>query len=213
VGVPESALQDIDMATKPVVKQAPSSERYTPPPQGEWTYEDYARLPDNGFRYEVIDGDLFMAPAPGTKHQRAIMELSGRLWDFLRRSPAGEVLVSPIDVILPGYATPVQPDVVFISKEHQEIIKEEFIEGIPDLLVEVISPGNPAHDRRTKFHLYARSGVKEYWILDPALKVIDVYVLRDQAYALLGRFSSGEQAHSEVLAEFTVGVDEICPAR
>ncbi|HLC16495.1 MAG TPA: Uma2 family endonuclease [Thermodesulfovibrionia bacterium] len=182
-----------------------------PPPQGDWTYDDYVRLPDNGIRYEVIEGNLYMTPAPRTKHQLAVARLHGCFWDYLKEHHEGEVYFSPIDLIIPGFATPVQPDLLFISKEHPDIVQENFIEGVPDLLIEVLSPGNPMHNRRTKYDIYARAGVREYWIVDTDASKIEVYVLRGQAYALLKSFSADESACSEVLQDFHVPMGMICP--
>ena len=184
---------------------------YWPPPQGEWTYEDYARLPDNGMRYEIIRGDLYMSPAPRPKHQRVIVALLKHLLTYLEQKPIGEVLISPIDLILPDLTDPVQPDLLFISQEKLDIVKENFIEGVPELIVEVLSPGNPEHDRRTKFRVYAAAGVKEYWLIDPDARTTEVYVLRGEAYALAQIFGVDQTIRSEVLAEFTAPVAEICP--
>lgn len=188
----------------------PSQEITWPPPQGAWTYEDYARLPDNGMRYEVIEGDLYMSPAPRSIHQRIIARLYGYLWDYLKDRSIGEALFAPIDLILPDLASPVQPDLLFIAQDRLDIIKEKFIEGIPDLIVEILSPGNPALDRRTKFRVYAQAGVREYWIIDPDTCTIEINVLRGQAYAPLGTFGPGEQTRSEVLADFSLSVSDIC---
>lgn len=188
----------------------PSREVTWPPPQGAWTYEDYARLPNNGMRYEVIEGDLYMSPAPRSIHQRIIARLYGYLWDYLKDQSVGEALFAPIDVILPGLASPVQPDLLFIAHNRLDIIKEKFIEGIPDLIVEILSPGNPALDWRTKFRVYAQAGVREYWIIDPDTCIIEINVLRGQAYAPLGSFGPGEQTRSEVLADFSLSVSDIC---
>ncbi len=190
------------------VSQSP----YWPPPQGEWTYDDYARLPDNGMRYEVIKGELRMTPASSPRHQRTIAEFCGRLWEYLQHQPVGESFFAPIDVILPGLANPVQPDLLFIAGDRLHIIKEKRIEGAPDLIVEVLSPGNPMHDRRTKFQIYAQAGVREYWLVDPDACAVDIYVLRGQAYAPLGSFGPDEQTRSEVLADFRVRVGDICRA-
>ena len=186
--------------------------RYWPPPQGQWTYEDYTRLPDNGMRYEVIKGALYMSPAPSPKHQSIIAALYGYLWDYLKNQPVGKVFFAPIDVKLPDLATPVQPDLLFIASERLSIIKENFIEGVPDLIVEVLSPSNPTHDRNTKFRAYALAGVREYWIVDPEVRTIEINVLRGQAYAPLGSFGVDEQTRSEVLADFSVRVGDVCPA-
>jgi len=187
-----------------------ASKRYVPPKQGEWTYEDYARLPDNGVRYEIIGGELYMSPAPRTKHQIASYELGFAFGLFVKRHKLGRILVAPIDVRLPDLADPVQPDIVFILKARLHIIKEKSIEGAPDLIVEILSPGTEGYDRRTKFQLYARAGVKEYWMVDPDTCTMEIYVLRGEAYALLGSFGPDDEAYSEVLAGFSVPVSEIC---
>ena len=121
------ALKQLDQPT--------IDDSYWPPPQGEWTYEDYARLPDNGFRYEV--------------------------------------------------------------------------KGVPDLVIEVLSPGTARYDRKTKFEVYAEAGVSEYWLAEPNSFTIEVYVLRGQAYALLGKFGREEQTRSEVLPDFTIPVKDV----
>ena len=181
-----------------------------PPLQRQWTYKDYCRLPDNGMRYEVIEGNLYMTPAPRPKHQRVIARLHGYFWDYLKQHPVGEVFLSPIDVIIHKLATPVQPDLLFISHEKLTIVKDKYIEGIPDLVVEFISSDNPGYDRRTKFDIYARAGVREYWIIDPYDRFIEIYVLRGQAYALLGKFEDNDAIHSEVIPDFSFVVKDVC---
>lgn len=93
------------------------------PPQGQWTYEDYCRLPEDGLIYEIINGELFMSPAPRPGHQKISGKIFNALSYFAETHDAGEAYYSPIDVILPGLATPVQPDVLFIRKERLDIIK------------------------------------------------------------------------------------------
>ncbi len=179
------------------------------PAQGEWTYEDYRRLPDDGWRYEVLRGELHMTPAPNWKHQQAVYSLGFLLKLFLQRRRLGKACPAPIDVILPAVATPVQPDLVFISKDRMEIIKEGGIEGAPDLIIEVLSPSNWLTDRRTKFEIYALAGVREYWIADPRVRSLEVFALRNGVYELLGKFGPGEKADSEVLPGFEPAIDEI----
>ena len=197
------------MATETAVSPRLAEEKW--PPQGQWTYEDYKRLPDDGWRYEVIEGELHMAPAPRPKHQEATINLATAMSQFARSKRLGKVYTVPIDVLLHGLASPVQPDVLFIANDRLDIVKEEFIEGPPDLAIEVLSPSNWLDDRRTKFRLYARAGVREYWIVDPERRTIEVFALRGHSFTLLNRYEPGETVRSEVLPDFEVAVDEMCP--
>jgi Uma2 family endonuclease len=192
-------------------KEAPR-DSWWPPRQGEWTYPDYKRLPENGMRYEVIEGDLCMTPAPSTKHQRTVGAIFFKIREYLDKDPLGEVFLSPIDVLLGELATPVQPDLLVIASKRLAIVKESCIEGAPNLVVEVLSPTNPGHDRNRKFSLYSRARVPEYWIADPEERAIEVFVLRGEAYALAGRFEPGQTLKSELLTGLKVAVSEIFPA-
>jgi len=182
------------------------------PPQGKWTYEDYCRLPADGWIYEVIEGELYMSPAPLTIHQWAKLKLASKFLNFTETHDAGRVLDAPTDVLLPGLATPVQPDVIFVVKERLGIIKEERIEGAPDIVVEVLSPSNWLVDRRKKFEIYAKAGVREYWIVDPKARTIELFCLRGSTYTLIGKYGVGEIVRSEVLPGFEVKVEDVCPA-
>jgi Uma2 family endonuclease len=190
----------------------PPAERQWPPPQGQWTYDDYKRLPNDGWRYEVIEGELLMTAAPSTKHQKTAARLFGSLYHHVQPRGLGEVFFSPIDVILPDLASPVQPDILFVSRERLDIVREDFIEGPPDLIVEILSPSNWLADRREKFRVYALAGVREYWIVDTDARTVEVFMLRGSSYALVGKFGPGETVRSEVVAGFEIGVDEVCPA-
>src|SRR5436305_5007458 len=159
------------------------------PAQGEWTYEDYLRLPDDGRRYEVLKGVLYMPPAPGPLHQDAVLNLGALARSYLRSNPVGKVYIAPLDVILPGgLATPVQPDFVYLSNERRGLVGERAIEGAPDLVAEVLSPSNSVEDRRTKFEIYAAAGEREYWNLDPRVQTVEVFTLENDAYTRLGKF-------------------------
>lgn len=198
------------MAVETLVQPQPAEELW-PPHQGQWTYEDYKRLPDDAWRYEVIEGALFMSPAPRPKHQEVGFNLKLALGGFVKAKGLGKVLDAPIDVRLGELADPVQPDILFIRHDRLDIIKDGWIEGAPDLIVEILSPGNWLDDRRTKYRVYATAGVSEYWIVDPDRRQIEVFVLRREVYELIGRFGPGEQARSEVLSGFQIGVDAVCP--
>lgn len=189
--------------------QPAQTERWYPPPQGEWTYDDYRRLPDDGVRYEVIEGNLYMSPAPLSRHQLVLGELYAQFRRFVREQDRGQVIFAPIDVVLDPNAVTVQPDLVYVAKENLDIIREANIWGVPDLLLEVVSPGNVAHDRKTKYHAYAAPGVREYWIVDGDAQTIDVFVLRGRAYAPLGHFTVDDEAVSEVLPGFSLSVADV----
>ncbi len=182
------------------------------PAGGVWTYEDYALLPDDGKRYEVIRGELYMSAAPRPLHQRVVTRLCYFLEGFLENSDIGIAFVAPIDVILPDrIGDPVQPDIVVIRRESLPIIDELNIQGAPDLVVEVLSPSNPAHDRKLKYDLYAEAGVQEYWIVDPHIRSVEIHVLQDGTYEHLGKWGEGETARSVVLKGFSVHVNEMIP--
>ena len=180
-----------------------------PPEQGQWTYEDWLRLPDDGFRYEVLDGVLYMVPPPSVRHQRVSHNLQLALGNFVRQRRLGTVLSAPCGVRLPGQPVPVQPDILFVHADRRHIIGEEYVEGTPDLVVEILSPSSWLYDRKEKFLAYQAAGVQEYWIVDPRACTIEVFTLEGQTYALQGKFGPGERAPSQVLAGFEVAVDEV----
>ncbi len=184
-------------------------ERAWPPPQGEWTYEDYLRLPDDGYCYEVIKGVLHMTAAPKLTHQIVSRNLAFALFSFVTKHKVGEVIYAPVDVLLDDLATLVEPDIIFIARERLSIIKENVVEGVPDLIVEILSPSNWVIDRRDKFTVYETAGVREYWIVDPDAKTVEVYNLRQSRYALLERYEPGQRVKSELLTGFEISVDAI----
>jgi Uma2 family endonuclease len=201
------AMQELTPTRTRTKKQ---TDRWYPPPQGKWTYADYLHLPDDHMRYEIIGGNLYMSPAPRPKHQEIIISLIVILHGYLNKHQSGKLYHAPIDLLLPGIAQPVQPDILVISSDRLDMIKETNIEGTPVLIMEVLSPGNPQHDKDTKFHAYAQAGVKEYWLVNGAAQVVDVFVLRGQAYAPLGHFTADDKAFSEALPGFKVRASEIC---
>ncbi len=168
------------------------------PEQGHWTYDDYAALPDDGQRYEIVDGVLYMAPAPGIPHQRVAQRIFRRLAQHLEDTQQGEAFIAPVDVELAPRVV-VQPDVLVILNASREKIKPSRIIGAPDLVVEVSSPGTVGYDRREKQDAYARSGVTEYWIADPIAQTIEVFFLADNAYQSQGVFSGQATLVSQVV--------------
>ena len=151
-------------------------------PPRRWTYEEYYKLDDDR-RYEIIDGNLIMAPAPDTWHQDWSRKLFRVVDRFVAKSGLGEFFYAPIDVVLDAENT-VQPDLVFISSANLGILQQRAIFGTPDLLVELVSPSSVRRDRYDKKELYARFGVKEYWIGDPANKTLEVLTIKEGRYEL-----------------------------
>ena len=153
------------------------------PPAGRivLTYEDYCALPDDGRRYEILDGELSMTPSPSVAHQRFAGNLFVVLHAHIRRHAAGEILIAPVDVIL-AKTTVVVPDLVFVSRERLGIVTSRGVEGAPDLVVEILSPGTASRDRVEKAHIYARHGVRHYWLADPETRVLEVYELGEGQY-------------------------------
>ena len=147
-----------------------------------WTYEEYYHLDDDQ-RYEIIDGNLLMAPAPDTWHQDWSRDLFRIIDRHVRNHDLGKVFYAPLDVVLDD-ANTVQPDLVFISKARAGIIQRRAIFGTPDLLVELVSPASVRRDRYDKKELYAPFGVKEYWIGDPANQSLEILTLTDRHYEL-----------------------------
>ena len=157
------------------------------PPQGRWTYADYAALPDDGNRYEIIAGVLYMTPAPGTGHQSVSARLVTFLVTHVEFAGLGRVFAAPVDVEL-APDTVVQPDIVVVLSANLDHITPSRIIGAPDLVVEILSPGTAGYDRREKQDAYARAGVGEYWIVDPGAQTVELLTLDQGGYRSHGVF-------------------------
>ncbi|MEK7328569.1 MAG: Uma2 family endonuclease, partial [Chloroflexota bacterium] len=147
------------------------------PSQGQWTYEDYIRLPDDGKRYEIIEGVLYVANTPSYEHQFAVGEIYRQVANFVTERKLGITIPAPFEVHLPGIAKPVQPDVLFIAAQRQPASDTQIFEGAPDLVVEVISPSSLRLDQHIKFGAYEQAKVREYWLVDPKPRSVEVYTL------------------------------------
>ncbi|MFN0072820.1 MAG: Uma2 family endonuclease [Chloroflexota bacterium] len=145
--------------------------------------EDIWDTPDDGNRYEVIGGDLYMTPPPLDAHQAVVTALSAILWEFVRRHRLGHVRVAPFGVVLDA-SNGLQPDVVFISNARSRILSTRGAEGAPDLVIEVLSPSTASTDRGLKMRRYATSGVEHYWIVDPTRHTIQEYMLGNVGMSL-----------------------------
>jgi Uma2 family endonuclease len=146
------------------------------------TYEDYAALPNDGRRYEIHDGELSVSPTPTFRHQQIITRLLGILHGYVVAHDLGEVVPSPITVVL-SETSVVEPDIVYIAKDRMGIVGARgTIDGAPTLAIEVLSPSTARVDRQTKKQLFERHGVPWYWIVDADARCIDVYQAVSASY-------------------------------
>ncbi len=153
------------------------------PPAGRivLTYEDYCALPDDGRRYEIIEGELYVTPSPSRAHQQFAANLLVSLKPFVTARGLGEVFIAPFDVILEETSV-VVPDLLFVAVARSGIVTDRGVRGAPDLIVEILSPGTARRDRVEKAKLYARHGVRQYWLADPERRVLEVYELGEGQY-------------------------------
>lgn len=138
--------------------------------------EVYKILPE-GTLAELIDGIIYMSPAPSLRHQEITTTLVALFYLFSNESKSGQVFAPPVDVFFDDTSNAVQPDLVFVLEKNRSILKEDAIHGVPDLIVEILSPGTRDHDLEKKKELYQRFRVGEYWIIDPQTKEATGYRL------------------------------------
>lgn len=175
----------------------------------KFSYEDYKNLPESETkRYELLEGDLIMVPSPGFAHQRISGNIEFLLRVFIQEHNLGILLHSPFDVIL-SEENVVQPDILFVSKNRLNIITEQNIQGSPDLVIEIFSPSTTGRDRTLKRTLYAKYGVKEYWLVDPETKTIEVLRLAERGYIRDGLYKEGEMLTSSLLKGLRIDLKEI----
>lgn len=164
--------------------------------------------PDDGYRYEVIDGELFLSPAPDWGHQRSIGELHAYLWQHIRPLGLGEVVESPVGVVL-DEETAVQPDLVYIARERLHIISERGVDGAPDLVVEALSPSTRARDLGVKMRRYAGAGIPHYWTLDHHDRTLCAYRLGAGEYDLVATCGPGSVFEPELFPGLRIPVDDL----
>jgi len=139
------------------------------------TYDDFLLFPDDGKRHELIDGEHYVTPSPSRKHQAIAWNLTVIIGTYLEAHPIGRAFAAPFDVLFSDFDV-VEPDLLYISNARgDEILTTQHVRGAPNLVVEIGSPGTRKRDETIKRKLYERSGVEEYWIIDPELETIAVY--------------------------------------
>lgn len=170
------------------------------------TYRDYERLPE-GAPYQLIDGELIMTPSPLFSHQDLVLKIAVVLKAYVDKKNAGIVIISPMDVYL-AETEVYQPDIIFISNDKKEIIKDR-VHGVPDLVVEVLSPSNAYFDLVHKKNVYEAAGVKEYWIVDPQEKTIEVYENVEGQFRLHAKTKQTGTIGSKLIDGFTIELKDL----
>ena len=171
------------------------------------TYQDYADL-EGDERHELMDGELILAPSPNMDHQEVVTNLGTSLSMFVREHDLGRVYFAPTDVVFSDTDV-VQPDILFVSNEQEEIITPANVRGAPDLIVEIMSLSSSSRDWGYKRDLYARHGVSEYWIVDPANHLVSALTLRDGVLMAAQTLTEDDTAHSSVLEGFGLDLADL----
>jgi len=179
------------------------------PPQGRWSYADWETLPDDGNRYEIIDGVLYMSTAPSFFHQWIVLELVEHIAIPAKQQGLAIPAIAPIGVLMPG-CDPVQPDFVLVLAAKASIIHDRRIFGVPDVIVEILSPGNRRYDEQVKLLAYAHAGLPEYAIVDPAARTLSHYRLDAPGrYSGPRVFDATQRFSFDCLPDFDMAVSDL----
>ena len=169
------------------------------------TADELDHFPNDGNRYEVIEGELFVSPAPAKNHQRLLRRLFRLIDDHVAAHNLGEVFFAPVDVRFSEF-TQVQPDLLFLSSERKSLYGERILSGAPDLVVEVASPSTRSLDRIKKRDAFERYGVREYWMADPNRERLTILTLEGDHYREL---PTSEPPRSLVFPDLVIDLDEL----
>jgi Uma2 family endonuclease len=176
--------------------------------QPRLSYSELRMMPDDGKRYELVNGEVFVAPAPNEKHQRVLGNLLLSMQSYAKAKGLGRVYCAPFDVVF-GERTALEPDILFVSAARRGIIGSEYVVGAPDLVVEIISASSRRMDRITKLEQYALHGVSEYWVIDPETETVDVHVLHGKRYDLKATAAGGDSLETVHLPGWKMAVREL----
>lgn len=176
------------------------------------TYDDFVQLPDDGKRHELIDGEHYMTPSPGRRHQAIVWNLTVLIGTYLARHLVGRAFSAPFDVVFSEFDV-VEPDLLFISSAREdEVLTSEHVRGAPDLVVEVGAPGTRRRDETIKRRLYERFAVSEYWVIDAELDTIKIYRRTGDRYMRTGELSleRGDVLTTPLLPGLEMPLANIC---
>jgi len=176
--------------------------------QVKFTYDDYRQLPDDGKRYEIIDGELYRATSPTSNHQRIAGNFFGAFFIYLKSHPIGEIFQTPLEVFFSS-TNIAQPDLMFISKSRLDIIKPTQIKGAPDLVIEVLSPTTEKRDRTVKLKMYAKFGVREYWMAKEKTATVEIFRLQEGKLVLVARLGKTDELTSPLFPGLEIPLAEI----
>ena len=180
----------------------------TAQPVFKFTYEDYRTAPPDK-RYELLDGDLVMVPAPNLKHQTVQVRLGERLARFVRENSLGMLFFAPCDVVLSDTDV-VQPDLLFVSSDRAHLLSSgENVRGAPDLVIEILSPATAERDRGYKRALYAKHGVAEYWLVDPSAETVLIHRLDSRSLVVARTFRREQTLRSPLLPGFALDLEDV----
>ncbi len=174
----------------------------------KFSYADLQHIPPDRNRYEIVDGELFVTPAPIPLHQRITGNLHAQLWQQVRRHRLGEVFVAPLDIVFTS-STVLEPDLIFVSRSRIHIVGEKNLSGPPDLVVEVLSESTNKLDREIKPKQYALYGVPEFWRIDPQGKAVEIFRLEQGEYELAARLGFGDAITSPLFPGLSLPVSSL----
>ena len=162
-----------------------------PAPRVKLTYDDFLQFPDDGRRHELIDGEHYVTPSPNTRHQRISGRLHLLIGSWLQEHPIGQLFYAPFDVVFSNIDV-VEPDLLYMSNERAaEILTDKHVSGVPELVIEIASPGTRRRDETLKRRLYERTGVTEYWVVDPDVDLVRVSRRSGQGFGPPVELSAG----------------------
>jgi Uma2 family endonuclease len=187
------------------------SDPVKPSPGVKLTYDDFVQFPDDGLRHELVDGEHYVTPSPNTKHQTVSLRFTLVIGGWLERNPIGKLFYAPFDVVFSEFDV-VEPDLLYLSNPRAaDALTPHHVRGVPELVIEIGSPGTRKRDETIKRRLYEGAGVSEYWVVDPELDAIRVYRRDGTAFARVIELSAdaGDTLTTPLLPGLEIRLSEV----